>query len=108
MANIHIDRPLADRAGAAPAWDNVLYQDANPGGLGYVDAGHQRLDARRRAGRAHGADLHYRRWATCRRSQCAAGAALGRIGGIAILATLAGLHPDIHERAQRMELTPRY
>ena len=46
VANIHIDAPLADRPGAAPAWDNVLYGDANPGGLGYVDAGHQRLDPR--------------------------------------------------------------
>ncbi|HAJ11963.1 MAG TPA: hypothetical protein DCM06_05300, partial [Comamonadaceae bacterium] len=46
VANIHIDAPLADRAGAAPAWDNVLYGDTNPGGLGYVNAGHQRLDPR--------------------------------------------------------------
>ena len=46
VANIHINAPLADRPGAAPAWDNVLYGDANPGGLGYVDAGHQRLDPR--------------------------------------------------------------
>ena len=44
VANIHIDGALADRRGAAPAWDNVLYADPNPGGLGYVNAGHQRLD----------------------------------------------------------------
>ncbi len=44
VANIHIDAPLQDRPGAAPSWDNVLYQDDNPGGLGYVDAGHQRLN----------------------------------------------------------------
>ena len=30
VANIHIDAPLLDHPGAAPAWDNVLYQDANP------------------------------------------------------------------------------
>ena len=46
VANLHIDAPLQDRPGAAPAWDNVLYADPNPGGLGYVDAGHQRLDPR--------------------------------------------------------------
>ncbi|MBP7414040.1 MAG: FAD-dependent oxidoreductase, partial [Giesbergeria sp.] len=46
VANIHLSHPLQDRPGAAPAWDNVLYQDATPGGLGYVDASHQRLDAR--------------------------------------------------------------
>mgnify|MGYP002348703045 CR=1 FL=1 len=44
VANIHLRAPLADYPGAAPAWDNVLYQDGNAGGLGYVDAGHQRLD----------------------------------------------------------------
>ncbi|WP_255576301.1 NAD(P)-binding protein [Comamonas sp. Y33R10-2] len=44
VANIHIDSPLADYPGAEPAWDNVLYQDGNQGGLGYVDAGNQRLD----------------------------------------------------------------
>jgi monoamine oxidase len=43
VANIHIDSPLTDRPGAAPAWDNVLYADPTAGGLGYVDAGHQRL-----------------------------------------------------------------
>jgi predicted NAD/FAD-dependent oxidoreductase len=38
VANIHIDAPLQDRGGAAPAWDNVLHGSA---GLGYVDAMHQ-------------------------------------------------------------------
>lgn len=41
VANIHIEQPLHDRPGAAPAWDNVLY---GARGLGYVDAGHQKLD----------------------------------------------------------------
>jgi monoamine oxidase len=44
VANIHLRQPLADRPGAEPAWDNVIYADPNAGGLGYVDAGHQRLD----------------------------------------------------------------
>ncbi len=104
VANIHIDRPLADREGAAPAWDNVLYADANPGGLGYVDAGHQRLDVGARlAGptvltyyqalgdRPDGRQqLMQQPWTHWRD---------------AILATLAGPHPDIAERATRMELT---
>ena len=46
VTNLHLQAPLTDRPGAAPAWDNVLHADANPGGLGYVDAGHQRLDPR--------------------------------------------------------------
>ena len=40
VANIHIDKPLLDRAGAAPSWDNVIYGAA---GLGYVDGKHQSL-----------------------------------------------------------------
>ena len=41
VANIHIEAPLHDRPGAAPAWDNVIY---GARGLGYVDAGHQKLN----------------------------------------------------------------
>ena len=42
VANLRLRAPLADRRGAAPAWDNVLYGSA---GLGYVDAMHQSLQA---------------------------------------------------------------
>ncbi len=41
VANMHLRGPLADRPGAAPSWDNVIYGTR---GLGYVDAGHQRLN----------------------------------------------------------------
>lgn len=41
VANIHVESPLHDRPGAAPAWDNVIYGGA---GLGYVDARHQKLN----------------------------------------------------------------
>ncbi len=41
VANLHLREPLADRAGPAPAWDNVIYGSQ---GLGYVDARHQSLD----------------------------------------------------------------
>ena len=40
VANLQLDAPLRDRAGAAPSWDNVVYGAA---GLGYVDAMHQSL-----------------------------------------------------------------
>ncbi|SEB23896.1 FAD-dependent oxidoreductase [Variovorax sp. YR216] len=46
VANIHVREPLADRPGAAPSWDNVLYGTR---GLGYVDARHQTLDPTPRA-----------------------------------------------------------
>jgi monoamine oxidase len=41
VANVHLREPLADRPGAAPSWDNVVYGTR---GLGYVDARHQALD----------------------------------------------------------------
>lgn len=41
VANAHLRAPLKDRPGAAPSWDNVVFGTQ---GLGYVDAGHQRLD----------------------------------------------------------------
>lgn len=40
VANLQLRTPLADRGGAAPAWDNVIHGSAS---LGYVDAMHQRL-----------------------------------------------------------------
>ena len=104
VANIHIDAPLLDHPGAAPAWDNVLYQDANPGGLGYVDAGHQRLDPRSAItaptvlsyyqalgdvpqGREQLATQPWTHWAQ------------------AALATLGVPHPDLARRAARVEVT---
>ena len=104
VANIHIDAPLQDRPGAAPAWDNVLYQDANPGGLGYVDAGHQRLEPGALLtaptvlsyyqalgdvlqGREQLATRPWDHWAH------------------AALATLAVPHPDLARRATRVDIT---
>ncbi|WP_077002458.1 FAD-dependent oxidoreductase [Variovorax sp. KK3] len=46
VANVHVREPLADRSGAAPSWDNVVYGTR---GLGYVDARHQALDPTPRA-----------------------------------------------------------
>ena len=43
VANAWLAAPLRDRAGAAPAWDNVIYGGQ---GVGYVDAKHQSLDPR--------------------------------------------------------------
>ncbi len=104
VANIHIDRPLTDRPGAAPAWDNVLYADPTAGGLGYVDAGHQRLDTR--ATLAGPTVLSYYQ-------------ALGDVPGAreqlatqpwqhwadAALAALAVPHPDLRQRATQVQIT---
>jgi hypothetical protein len=56
VTNLYLNRPLADRGGAAPAWDNVVYPGGHEGpegdagahtsqngGLGYVNASHQNL-----------------------------------------------------------------
>jgi hypothetical protein len=104
VANIHIDSPLTDRPGAAPAWDNVLYADPTPGGLGYVNAGHQRLDTRATLagptvltyyqalgdvpeGRQQLATQPWQAWAD------------------AALAALAVPHPDLRQRATRVDIT---
>jgi monoamine oxidase len=41
VANLQLDAPLLPRLGAPAAWDSVVYGSET---LGYVDAGHQRLD----------------------------------------------------------------
>ncbi len=98
VANIHIDAPLADRPGAAPAWDNVLYGSS---GLGYVDARHQTLDPRpgptvltwyRALGASADArrDLLSRPWNAWRDE---------------IVAELSVPHPDLAARATRMDIT---
>jgi predicted NAD/FAD-binding protein len=106
VANIHIDRPLFDRPGPAPSWDNVLYGDATSApGLGYVDAMHQSLLP------VPGATVltHYR--------------ALGNLPGgprkgrelllqkpwsawrDAILRELSAAHPDLARKTTRMDIT---
>ncbi|HEY0200528.1 MAG TPA: hypothetical protein VGC24_02425, partial [Burkholderiaceae bacterium] len=98
VANIRLRAPLADRPGAAPAWDNMLYGAPS---LGYVDARHQSLDPRpgptvltwyqalgiapetRRA-------LLERPWESWRD---------------AILAELGAPHPDLAQQATRIEVT---
>lgn len=47
VANLQLDRPLIDRPGVPPAWDNVGYGRDS---LGYVDARHQQLGPRGPAG----------------------------------------------------------
>ena len=97
VVNAQLDAPLADRPGAAPAWDNVVHGAT---GLGYVDTRHQSLDPRPGPGvltwyHALGdqpdarAQLLQQPW-THWRDQ--------------MLAALAGPHPDLPARAQRMQV----
>lgn len=101
VTNIHLNAPLADRPGAAPAWDNVIYGDSNPGGLGYVDASHQKLDPR------PGPTVltYYQALgdvADARQQLATQGA---EHWGRAALAALAGPHPDVLQRAARVQVT---
>ena len=101
VTNIHLNAPLADRPGAAPAWDNVIYGDTNPGGLGYVDASHQKLDPR------PGPTVltYYQALgdvADARQQLATQGA---EHWGRAALAALAGPHPDVLQRATRVQVT---
>ena len=101
VTNIHLNAPLADRPGAAPAWDNVIYGDSNPGGLGYVDASHQKLDPR------PGPTVltYYQALgdvAEARQQLATQGA---EHWGRAALAALAGPHPDVLQYATRAQVT---
>ena len=101
VANIHIDKPLHDRPGAAPSWDNVLYGAV---GLGYVDAQHQSLKPVPSATvltyyRALGASgdqaerrkqLLERPWSNWRDE---------------ILAELSSAHPDLAAKTRRIDIT---
>lgn len=101
VTNIHLNAPLADRPGAAPAWDNVIYGDSNPGGLGYVDASHQKLDPRT----GPTVLTYYQALGDVAdaRQQLATQAA--EHWGRAALAALAGPHPDVVQRATRVQVT---
>lgn len=102
VANIHIDQQLADYPGAEPAWDNVLYQDGNAGGLGYVDAGGQRLD---RITRQPTVLSYYQAlgdWEDGRKQLLQQPFAFWRER---IVKTLSEPHADLLQRATRMEIT---
>ena len=98
VANIHIDKPLIDQAGAAPSWDNVIYGAA---GLGYVNAKHQSLEPVPAATvltyyRAMGdvkegkKQLLERPWGSWRDE---------------ILAELSAAHPDLASKTSRIDVT---
>ncbi|MFN7152509.1 MAG: NAD(P)-binding protein [Acidovorax sp.] len=104
VANIHIDTPLTDRPGAAPAWDNVLYADPTAGGLGYVNAGHQRLDMRA-AITGPTVLTYYQALGDMPDARQQLATAPWQQWADAALAALAVPHPDLRERATRMDIT---
>jgi monoamine oxidase len=98
VANLLLDGPLATRPGAPPAWDNVVYGDA---GLGYVEAGHQRLagalaDREPRVITSYHALPRGER-GTLLQAPWSAWAAQ-------VQASLGQVHPDLPQRLRRIEL----
>ena len=102
VSNLQLSEPLADRPGAAPAWDNVLYGTAS---LGYVDAMHQSLQP------VPGPTVltHYRALGAV-----SGGPAVGRQQLLDrpwtawrddILTELSAAHPDIAAKTSHMALT---
>lgn len=101
LTHLHLDAPLQDRPGAAPAWDNVLYADPTPGGLGYVDAGHQRLDPRALA-TAPTVLTYYQALGDLPNARAQLLSRPWTHWAEAVLAALARPHPDLRERLREV------
>lgn len=99
VVNLALDGPLHDRPGAAPSWDNVVYGST---ALGYVDAGHQRLQP-------VPLGPTVLTWYHALGAQPAAREALLRLPWThwrdAALADLAEPHPDLNARTTRVAVT---
>ncbi len=95
VANLQLAAPLLDRSGASLSWDNVIYGSEQ---LGYVDAGHQRLDP------TPGPTVLTAYWAlpVSQRGELLTGSwdAWAR----RVLAPLQAVHPDLPDKLQRMDL----
>ncbi len=101
VANVFIDQALHDRPGAAPSWDNVVYDDAlGAEALGYVDAMHQSLQRVPGAtvltcyramgiGRARRQDLLSQAWTYWRDG---------------VLGELSVPHPDVRRKATHIDV----
>ncbi|WP_027014893.1 NAD(P)-binding protein [Comamonas composti] len=102
VANVHLQKPLMDWPGAPPAWDNVLFDDPNTGGLGYVDAGHQNLDRLTPRPTVLSYYQALGDWPDGRRQLLAQPFAFWRER---IVPSLLRPHPDLLHQATRMEIT---
>jgi monoamine oxidase len=106
VANLQLDRPLYDRPGPAPSWDNVIYGDASSApGLGYVDAMHQSLlpvvnatvlTYYRALGDEQGSPRQSREWLLQRP---------WKQWRDDILRELGAAHPDLARKAVRLDVT---
>jgi monoamine oxidase len=98
VANLLLDRPLRDRPGAPPSWDNVRYGSSS---LGYVDAGHQGLSPMATPGRP----LVLTAYQSLPRAQRQALLSEPWTAWAErVIAELTPMHPDLPERLQRIDL----
>ncbi len=95
VANLQLGAPLLDRSGPGLSWDNVIYGGEQ---LGYVDAGHQRLDP------TPGPTVLTAYWALATAQRRALlEAPWERWAGL-VLAPLQAVHPDLPDKLLRMDL----
>lgn len=95
VANLHLERPLLQRAGAPPAWDNVVHGSRM---LGYVDAMHQ-------ATRPHaGPTVLTAYWALPESARPALLQRPWREWAGEVVAELAAVQPDLPSRVARVDL----
>jgi protoporphyrinogen oxidase len=106
VANLHIDAPLDDHAGAPPSWDNVIYDpQRNSAALGYVDAMHQST-------RPHaGPTVLTAYWALGGDSVAQLSTQRARlmnepwsVWAEAVIADLARAHPDLKSKVRQVDL----
>lgn len=95
VANLHLADALSERPGAPRAWDNVRYGAA---GLGYVDAGHQRLSP------APGPVVLTAYHALPAAQRAALLADDWQAWAARVVADLAPVHPDLAPRLRRADL----
>jgi Flavin containing amine oxidoreductase len=110
VANVQINAALqdtgGDKGGAAPSWDNVIYNPAPPGapstgGLGYVDAMHQST----RTAPGPSVLTYYRALGTSTAARSSLLAKPWTQHRDETLADLAIAHPDIMQRAEQVNIT---
>jgi len=100
VANLQLKAPLLDRLGVPPAWDNVAYGSFGSSALlGYVDASHQRLNPSR------GATVLTAYWALPRAERPALLQSSWQTWVQRVVTELQGLHPDLPQQLQRVDLT---
>jgi monoamine oxidase len=104
VANVQIDAALQDTGGAAPSWDNVIYNPTrshDAGGLGYVDAMHQST----RTAPGPSVLTYYRALGVSMEARSALLAKPWSAHRDETLADLAVAHPDIAQRAVQLNVT---